>query len=106
MRPGMKFALDVLHRALEHLVGDVHLARGELDPEEAREDSEEQRDLVAADVGLGADGLCDGEVDLERENSPPLEVGARGLDDVAQLLRLSLRVTKLLAQIRDNVGPR
>jgi len=105
VRPGMKFALDVLHRALEHLVGDVHLARGELDPEEAREDSEEQRDLVAADVGLG-DGLCDGEVDLEREAIAPLEVGARGFDDVAQSLRLSLRVTKLLAQIRDIVGRR
>jgi len=75
------------------------------DPEEAREYSEEQRDLVAADVGLG-DGLCDGEVDLERETIPPLEEGARGFDDVAQPLRLSLRVTKLLAQIRDIVGRR
>ena len=41
---------------------------------------------------------------LERETSPPHEEIARGLDDVAQPLRLSLRVTKLLAQIRDNVG--
>ena len=84
---------------------DEHLARGELDPEEAREDSEEQRDLVAADVGLG-DGLCDGEVDREREALAPLEVGARGFDVVAQSLRLSLRVTKLLAQLRDIVGRR